>query len=332
MNASRLRSAFTLVELLVVIAIIGVLIALLLPAVQAAREAARRVQCTNISKQWATAANNYEAAHGCYPSGEIHGTKGNPGYQVYWQGAGACGGKDCDHCSWVGQVGIWMYLLLPQMDQQPDYDLLNFEARPQNAAPGNVEVLKRKFTALFCPSDPWTGTATFGSQSGEYRVSHYFAVSGHARASKLPHPDGTVCLSGFSDCNANTGIFYNDSMVKAVDITDGLAHTAMFCETWGRAHEDPENVTTSSYAGLDWVRGTGLHAYAYFDYTPNTMIPYTPPIRVPWAANSFHPGGVNIAFADGSVHFVSDSVPADVFAALATIAGDETFNIEALSP
>jgi prepilin-type N-terminal cleavage/methylation domain-containing protein/prepilin-type processing-associated H-X9-DG protein len=326
MFTKRTKEGFTLVELLVVIAIIGVLIALLLPAVQAAREAARRMQCTNNLKQMATAINNYESTHRSYPSGEVHGDRSNPGYTVYWEGAGSCGGQDCDHCSWTGQVGIWMNLIFPQMNEQASYDLLDFEARPQNASPSNVLVMKKKYSFLLCPTDPWSGTATFGSKSGEYRVAHYFAVSASRRLSLLPHMDGTVDTGG-SDCNATNGIFYNDSATKAADITDGGSHTAMLCETWGRAHEDPDTVTSGTYTGNDWVRGMGLHAYVYFNYPPNTMMPGTPPIRSPWTANSFHAGGVNIAFIDGSVHFIGDDVSAHVFEAMGTIAGEEVVDM-----
>jgi prepilin-type N-terminal cleavage/methylation domain-containing protein/prepilin-type processing-associated H-X9-DG protein len=334
MSRTRSNNAFTLVELLVVIAIIGVLIALLLPAVQAAREAARRAQCTNSIKQLAVALNNYESAFGCFPPGEVHGTTDNPGYSasMYWGGKGAAqGGGDCDHCSWVGQVGIWMNLIFPQMEQQADYDLLDFEARPQSASPGNLAVLKKAYPFLLCPSDPWRGTATFGNNSGEYHVAHYFAVAGSVRASTLPHLDGALCVGNATDCNATNGVFYNDSRTRIADITDGTANTAMVSETWGRAHEDPDAVSGPPYAGSEWVRGMGLHAYVFFNYTPNTLVPYTPPVRSPWAANSFHSGGVNVAFADGSVHFIGDLVSSHVFAAVSTINEGEAFDMGRLT-
>ena len=334
MSFHRQDQGFTLVELLVVIAIIGILVALLLPAVQAAREAARRVQCANNLKQMGVAMNSYESTFRSFPPGEVHGHKGNVGYQVYWQGVGMCNGEDCDHCTWTGQVGIWMNLIFPQMEQQADYDLLDFEARPQNSSPGNCEVLKKKYSFLLCPSNSWTGTATFGGMSGEYRVAHYFAVAGSTPNSEIPHLDGSVgTVSGNKDargCNASDAIFYNDSMTKLADITDGTSHTAMLCETWGRAHEDPDVVTSGPYLGQDWVRGMGLHAYVYFNYTPNTTISALAP-RSPWAANSFHPGGVNLVMADGSVHFVNDLVPYHIFQATATISGGEAFDPGKLS-
>src|SRR3990172_8973393 len=104
---------FTLVELLVVIAIIGVLIAMLLPAVQQAREAARRLHCTNNLAQMGKAMNNYESAHGHSPPGEIHST--GPAADFY------------EHCRWHQFIGIWMNAIFPQMEQQADYDRLNFK-------------------------------------------------------------------------------------------------------------------------------------------------------------------------------------------------------------
>jgi len=330
MRSRRHGTGFTLVELLVVIAIIGVLIALLLPAIQSAREAARRIQCTNHMKELATAVNNYESSHGTYPSGEVHGNKSNANYTVYWLGDNGCDNKDCDHCTWVGQVGIWMNLIFPQMGEQAAYNSLNFEARPQASWPGNVAVLKAQFDFLRCPSDPWTGTYVFGSlnDSGEFRVANYFAVAGHSRVSNLPHLDGTVVNTGsyvgqFFDCNANDGIFYNDSMTKVAEVTDGLSQTAMLSETWGRATVEP----TGDWVG--WIRGMGLHAYTYFDNPPNTEVYFNGEyIRNTWQCNSFHAGGANIAFADGSVHFVSDAVSVGVFRALATIAGGEVLKKE----
>src|SRR5687768_6758541 len=118
-----LRRAFTLVELLVVIAIIAILIGLLLPAVQSAREAARRMQCGNNVKQLGLAILVYESSHKVFPPGEIHGTSANAGYSASWGSA--------NHCEWDGQIGIWNNLIFPFMDQTAAYNLLDFKARKQ---------------------------------------------------------------------------------------------------------------------------------------------------------------------------------------------------------
>ncbi len=323
---------FTLVELLVVIAIIGILIALLLPAVQAAREAARRLQCMNHLKQMAVAMNNYESIHGRFPSGEIHGDPPNqfPG-DTDDAGYGPepyCGNGKLPHCQWLGQIGMWMNAIFPQMGQQADYDRLDFEARPQHkstnpAVDRNLQIAQKKYDFLLCPSDAYKGM-TVAWRGYRARIVNYYAVAGiHEFSRSYRHDDGSV-YSGTSHClhcNANDGVFYNDSSTKIADITDGVAHTALLAETKGRIRDNPPSDTP----GWDYdSRGMNLHTYAYFEYTPNSDRDR------PWRCNSFHEGGANVAFCDGSVHFVSDTVAAHIFAAIASVDGEETFNIDEL--
>src|SRR5947209_7642263 len=113
MRVRSRRSAFTLIELLVVIAIIAVLIALLLPAVQAAREAARRMQCVNNLKQIGIAMHNYHESQGVFP----------PGYTSYWKKDGGDAGTAEDD---IGQGWAWGSLILPQMEQSALYNAINF--------------------------------------------------------------------------------------------------------------------------------------------------------------------------------------------------------------
>lgn len=325
MRACRLTGGFTLVELLVVIAIIGVLIALLLPAIQAAREAARRIQCTNNLKQMSVAMNNYASANGHFPPGEIHGTVRNPGYAA----EGYCNGKS--HCQWLGQVGIWMNAFFPQMEQQADYDRLDFEARIQYKSANplvdrNLEVSQKKYAFLLCPSDPFTGfTCDWGYTGYHVRIVHYYACAGNEEFSLLPHVDGTVNKppndDGSCHANATNGVFYNDSAIRPADITDGLANTALLAETWGRSVAYPKNDDGLGNAAGD-SRGMNLHAYVYFDWTPNSWRNFSGYMH-PWRANSFHAGGVNVGFCDGSVHFVSDTVDRFAFMAISTIDGGE---------
>lgn len=133
------RSGFTLVELLVVIAIIGILIALLLPAVQAAREAARRTQCSNHLSQLILAVHGYEMAHGVYPPGTIH-SKGPimsapRGY----------------HHNWIAQI-------LPYIEERNAYQNLDFKVSVYHA--NNLPVRKQRIVVLECPSSPFSGPAT----------------------------------------------------------------------------------------------------------------------------------------------------------------------------
>jgi len=302
MRIIRNGRGFTLVELLVVIAIIGILVALLLPAIQAAREAARRSQCANNLKQLALGLANYEGTHRVFPPGEVHGGPWNAGYQSN------NGGRP--HCDWDGQIGCWMNLIFPFIEQQAAYDKLDFEIWPQYASAENREVMQMPFDTFLCPSDPYRGLTTSwgpgGSQNRCY-IIHYYGVAGPDENSTLQQPGSSG--STYGHCNKHRGMFYNDSNVKIADVIDGTSNTAMLCEVWGR--------TTVDHAGSDSSRAMNLHAVVYFGYTPNSNR------SSPWRANSFHPGGVQIAFADGTVHFVQDTIDLATWRAIATIRGGE---------
>jgi prepilin-type N-terminal cleavage/methylation domain-containing protein/prepilin-type processing-associated H-X9-DG protein len=334
MAVRRFREGFTLVELLVVIAIIGVLIALLLPAVQAAREAARRLQCANHVSQMAVALNNYESANGHFPPGEVHYTN-RPGHTPTL----------ADHYNWLGHIGIWMNAIFPQMEQQADYDRLQFDIEPQYSSPSpgdgtvdpNFDITTVKtYSFLLCPSDPYRGlTEPWPHNSGyRARIVHYFACAGDDEWSVLPHYDGTftTATNHMRHANATNGVFYNDSRTRVADITDGASHTALLAETWGRNRQYPE-CDTPTYSPGNWCyRGMNLHAYAYFDWPPNSWRNYgggyvNNSIAHPWRVNSFHPGGAHIGFCDGSAHFISDLISLRIFKAMATIDGGEAFSM-----
>jgi len=161
----RTRRAFTLVELLVVIAIIGILVALLLPAVQTAREAARRVQCSNNLKQIGLASHNYHDVFGCFPPGSIT--------------EGPC-------CTQKSRIN-WAIALLPYIEQQQLFDL--YDHRVYNEDPANEVVRKTFVAAQVCPSDPGGGdlqipctgpggSVARGGLGLEYRTSSYKCVAG----------------------------------------------------------------------------------------------------------------------------------------------------------
>ena len=208
------KQAFTLIELLVVIAIIGTLMSLLLPAVQQAREAGRRAACGNNLKQISLGILQYETALGHFPTGEQHGSGDENNYVNYYGGPPYCpnaGGNG--HCHWEGQIGTWMNLIFPFIEESVAYDKLNFEVRPQHSDSGNLEVLQTHFPMFSCPSDPYVGLtdASIGNSLNKCFIINYFGVSGSTEFSTTPHGDGTLT---YCHCNANDGIFYNDSKGK----------------------------------------------------------------------------------------------------------------------
>lgn len=283
--------AFTLIELLVVIAVISILVALILPAVQSSREAARRVQCRNNLHQFALAMTNYVDAHLVYPPGEVHGN--DP------RGWGP-------HCWWDGAIGCWENLIFPYIERSDAYNLLNFEVRPQFLDAGNIEVLQLSIPVTACPSNPNNGFTNpwEGNPLNACRNLHYYAVAGSNEFSTRTFPGS---IETYGHCNANDGMFFNDSSTRIGQVRDGLSNTAMLCEVWGQA----------GFGNPPEARGMALHAEVYFDWTPNSN-------RLdPWKPNSFHPGGVHIALADGSVRFVGNSINLSLMRALATINGRE---------
>lgn len=304
----RRSRGFTLVELLVVIAIIGILIALLLPAVQAAREAARRAHCSNNLKQIGLGLLNYESTHRVLPPGEIHGGTWMPGYRDPY---------DYQHCDWEGAVGMWCNLIFPFIEHQAAHDMLDFEIIPQYSAPDNMDVMKMAFPIYLCPSDPYDGLTTdWGGSGRNARIMHYYAVHGSDEGTRNTHADQKPGLDWYGHCNRHDGIFYNDSHTTLADIRDGTSNTAMICEVWGREYEGHRTLAGDP-RGAESSRGMNLHTAVYFDYTPNSYH------LNPWHAASFHPGGVNVLFADGSVHLISETIDLPTWKAFATVAGRE---------
>ncbi len=282
------------------IAIISIMAALLLPAVQAAREAGRRAICQNNLRQIGLALLNYESQYEQFPTAEDHGTIKDPGYEL------SEGFKKDYHCDWTGLIGNWTNYIFPYIERQAEHDRLDFEIRPQEAHADNVEIMQMLIPIFLCPSDPYRGL-TVGEPRWQSRIQHYFAVAGPNENNWTPHPDGPC---EHFHCCVHDGVFYNDSRTRMAQITDGASHTALVCEVWGRTSVDHDEPDEDS-------RGMGFHNQVYLIDQPNSRH------NVPWRANSFHPGGVHMSLADGSVLFVADSVVLEVFQTYATIAGAE---------
>jgi len=310
---------FTLVELLVVIAIIGILVALLLPAVQAAREAARRAQCSNNLKQIGLALHNYVDSYKVFPIGS-NSSRPGPGNMTHFYASN------------------WRVFILPYLEQGPVYQQLNFRwgcfvAYSSFPLSGGNEILARLvFNVYVCPSsnipptyDDPNPDDSFYANDLRAQLPHYVGISGAypdpaARAvCWTSNRDGTVCITGLLVPNDVRGFEH---------ATDGTANTIIVAEQSGRIRSETEPVL-ASYAG-GWA-GTcsparypatrsarhfshGLTTVAFVPNSPTAVSGNGnfPKSGRPWynntIINSFHPGGLMTLRADGSVPFLSDTI------------------------
>jgi prepilin-type N-terminal cleavage/methylation domain-containing protein/prepilin-type processing-associated H-X9-DG protein len=320
-----LRSGFTLVELLIVIAIIGVLVALLLPAIQSAREAARRTQCVNHLKQIALGAHEYEGQHGHYPHG---------------MGPRTFTFKGPQHGCYRATAQL---RLLPNLEQGSLYQEIGFSIDNclDDYVKKNAQWFRQRIPALLCPSSDEGLTIDDRGQN-----THYVGNFGTKW--------NTV------ECEEkNDGVFYDVSEIRPADVTDGLSHTTMFSERSLSDSPGPDNNiavpfsagwTDTVYFASDrfsvqedlidacvhhlnqggteysplvtnWWGSAGHNLYNHL-LPPNhimcvlyrqTCIYNDPSLRGHYPFGSYsptsnHPGGVNVAMCDGSVHFVQDDV------------------------
>ena len=323
-------SAFTLVELLVVIAIIGILVGLLLPAVQAAREAARRMQCSNNMRQISLAALNYESAYKRLPASRVSRTSDRLG----------------------PASGISVHArLLPFMESSQVYSLVNFGVEWND--PLNNAARLASVATFRCPSDPATNIpATAGGVNNYYVNSGTIPLWNRTTASPLPQ---------VPDCN---GVFYRDSFLKLAAITDGLSTTAAVCErltgdfsqTRSTAKTDTfqpgTNINTADEAlrdclaidvndlskqgfsdiGAPWIRGYHSTTEYYHVNIPNGRSCMFPPGRIMTTANSQHGNLVNMALCDGSTQTVTANIDLVIYRALGSRNGGEIVNLSEVAP
>ncbi len=278
----RTKKAFTLVELLVVIAIIGILIALLLPAVQAAREAARRMQCTNKLKQLGLAMHSYNDAHGSFPYGSDYYT--NP----------STGVRETGVAGFAWTLAVLPYIEMGIYANQIDTSLSSSDSR-------NGVVTKKAQSNFVCPSaevptDDWLTT------DEELYASNYSGVAGSNFDGNHAAAASSQCGYAFTD-----GVLHIHSSVKVRDITDGTSHTLLLGER--------------TYENRQWIFGHGYNSNCTRNvknmFYPLTSSPedvgyYIMSTTAPAGAlknvlfndlffGSRHPAGVNFVFADGSV-------------------------------
>ena len=294
-------------ELLVAIAIIGILVGLLLPAVQSARAAARRMSCSNNSKQLALAIHNYHAAFKVFPPGSYHPAPGTFSWGM------------------VSQV-------LPFLEEGAKFDSIDFSARhcgeflKDRQAIGATDPASTPISSLICPSDIRDGEQLLSGPNGPLPNSgdvgllypaNYLGMAGSN------DPDITGAFSGCGGISDGNGIFYSRSRTKFRDILDGVSQTILFGE---------RNIPND--LGWGWPICGGHECEHYLTSTQGIyMGNYDPPeylihVQHYW---SWHWGGCHITMADGSVHFVSYSVDYQTYVDLSTRAGHEVISIDYLS-
>ncbi len=285
---------FTLIELLVVIAIIGVLVALLLPAVQQAREAARRTQCKNNLKQLALALHNYLERSNCFPAG-------------YFSALDAAGAD-------TGSGWGWGAMLLGDLDQAPLLNTIDFRLDIKD--PANAKARATSLSVFRCPSETFRQRFAVQDPTGaplvpQILVAHanYVGVNGNGGVS-----DAISSLT-----STNDGAFLRNLSLRAADISDGLSNTFLVGERCS-SMSLTSWVGAVTGGGVDSVRDPGsveASAALVLGHCGPHM-PNNPGVTDADALSSFHPQGVHFVFCDGSVHFISANISQQVYDALAT--------------
>lgn len=304
------RRAFTLVELLVVIAIIGILVALLLPAVQAAREAARRTQCTNNMKQMALALHNYHDTFKVFPPGNV--------VQQSWKDGGACHqyGNPGICCGSIG----WPAFVLPFLEQASLHDRIDFTRQAYAEEPG---ISWHEGS----PTEPPRGDPV-----NKYAADNMPPVFKCPTAPKAFDHSGThkdYGVNGGSGCceryTNGGGLFHINSGNRLGDIPDGSSNTFMMleaCHYWKNRHGDWMGHGTNPFFWVNHATQGYVVWREACNFPPNSVN-----CRETRSARSFHPGGLNIALADASVRFMSENVNFDLYRNTFTVRGQEANTI-----
>ncbi|MEZ5940397.1 MAG: DUF1559 domain-containing protein [Planctomycetaceae bacterium] len=302
---------FTLIELIVVMGVIAMLVAMLLPAVQQAREAARRTACKNNLKQLGLALTNYQGLYDVFP----------PGY-VSREVA-----PDDPYSMETGSGYAWSTLLLPFLDQAPLMQQINL--RGNSTDPMSLNLAATQIPAFTCPSD--TGELVFAvtNLAGTLTLSrsNYVGVYGTGDLSSLP------------GAPVERGIFYRNSGVAIYDLKDGASHTLLLGERV--SPQDRENMPQECCAATWYAvppgsayesdnSGTFQPPWLVLGATNQAMAAPLIPLNAPNASAPFssqHVGGIQVVFADGSVRFISENIKYDQFQHLGEIA-DGNLDVE----
>jgi len=313
------RRGFTLIELLVVIAIIAILMALLLPAVQQAREAARRSQCKNNLKQVGLALHNYHETHSVFPAATI--AKGQCEY-------GTGNPLVLNATGWT--------MLLPFLDQAPMYNAYDtHQAAGHYVAgslagtlvgdaelSGNAEVISKQLAVLSCPSDD-------GDPFHQADGAHYVIKNGSGyRGAKTSYDFCTI--NGYRDCNmwwsrslTTRRMFEDNSACRMRDVKDGSSNTVAVCETRWSVY----NGEAPAWGFRGWVMvGIDLGTYKIND-TWWTGVNRAPELGSWSYPGSMHVGGCHVLLADGAVRFISENIDSQTKLRLSTMADNQPVSV-----
>jgi prepilin-type N-terminal cleavage/methylation domain-containing protein/prepilin-type processing-associated H-X9-DG protein len=331
-RSRRPAAGFTLIELLVVIAIIGVLVGLLLPAVQAAREAGRRVRCTNNIRQIGLAMHNYHSTHNCLPSGRI------------WDP------RRCGIDLWNGcQNTVWFELMLPYFEQETLANAFNFALGegpippiPPLGVQANATVHRTKIDLFQCPSDRDVRYSLDQAKfplpvhpSMEQLTKGNYAVSwGNTQWNQGPIPGTSV--------NYLQSAFGHFQRVDFAAIRDGTSTTVLLAEIVQGSEHDLRGLIWATHGGGGAFetrfapnRFRDFYGLAHdadrisvvgCDSEPGEGLPCVPTASNPETfagARSRHPGGLNVLLGDGSVRFLKDAISHPIWIGLNTIRGNE---------
>ncbi len=297
MKVTKRLRGFTLVELLVVIAIIGILIGMLLPAVQMVREAARRSACSNNIRQMGLALMNYESAHRHLPPGWTTNDtlSGEPGWG-------------------------WSAYILPQIEAQNLYDQIDFRVAIEDAS--HADIINRALPIFQCPSDP---AESFVNLDVHIEHDHSSLLLAHDPDEDHDHHELWVGRSNYSGVFGNIeiegneavgpGAFYMNSKTRLAEFTDGLSNTIIV----GERRNDLGTISWIGY--VPDVDEPAARIVGSADHAPNDPDGHFEDFR------SYHPGGINVVLGDGSTHFVTNNIDEIVFQGLSTRRGGEVVSI-----
>jgi prepilin-type N-terminal cleavage/methylation domain-containing protein/prepilin-type processing-associated H-X9-DG protein len=298
------RRGFTLIELLVVISIIAVLIALLLPAVQAAREAARRIQCTNNMKQMGLAFHNYHSTYNAFITSEFFAFDSSHNSVPYFSGGG------------------WRLTALPYIEQQPLWNAFNNNITIFN--PENTTVYDNGISAYWCPSDPIVSqrlALAAGENAPLYTGTvfmHFSSYAGNAgvwmnETSPTGNTNGTPNWQSVMQANGanSNGVMFQMSNVGLQSITDGSSNTLLLGE-WAYGKIVPAEAQTQWHWWIGFNPGDAIFGSAWIinpeGKCKGGVAGVASAYSFDCATGSFHPGGANFTMADGSVRFIKDTI------------------------